>query len=114
MRKKLTATTIAILEVEESRAYAKLFDTKVTGLGVRKTAKGVASFISGKRPFGSSVAKQITIGSCEDWSIEQARTKARQLVFDFTSPGYVPSQALKAANPTAERPVGLYDELVLS
>ena len=42
MRKKLTATTIANLQVEEGKAYAKLFDTEVTGLGVRKTAKGVA------------------------------------------------------------------------
>ena len=31
MRKKLTATTIANLQVEEGKAYAKLFDTEVTG-----------------------------------------------------------------------------------
>ena len=114
MRKKLTATTIANLQVEEGKAYAKLFDTEVTGLGVRKTAKGVASFIFEKRPAGSSVAKQITLGRCKDWSIEQARAKARQLVVDFSSPDYVPSQALKATNPSFEQAVGLYDELVLS
>ena len=61
MRKKLTATTIANLQVEEGKAYAKLFDTEVTGLGVRKTAKGVSSFIFEKRPAGSSVA-QSTFG----------------------------------------------------
>ena len=114
MRKKLTATTIANLQVEEGRAYAKLFDTEVTGLGVRKTAKGVASFIFEKRPAGSSVAKQITLGRCKDWSIEQARQKARRLVVDYTSPDYVSSQALKAANLTFEQAVGLYDELILS
>jgi len=114
MRKKLTATTIANLQVEEGKAYAKLFDTEVTGLGVRKTAKGVASFIFEKRPAGSSVAKQITLGRCKDWSIEQARAKARQLVVEYSSPDYVSSQALKAANPSFEQAVGLYDELVLS
>ena len=39
MCKKLTATTIANLQVDEGKAYAKLFDTEVTRLGVRKTAK---------------------------------------------------------------------------
>ena len=114
MRKKLTATTIANLQVEEGKAYTKLFDTEVTGLGLRKTAKGVASFIFEKRPAGSSVAKQITLGRCTDWSIEQARAKARQLVVDYSSPDYVSSQALKAANPSFEQAVEFYDELVLS
>ena len=81
MRKKLIATTRANLKVNEGKAYAKLFDTEVTGLGVRKTAKGVASFIFEKRLAGSSVAKQITLGRCKDWSVERARAKARQFVF---------------------------------
>jgi hypothetical protein len=113
MRKKLTATTIANLKVEEGKAYTKLFDTEVTGLGVRKTAKGVASFIFEKRPAGSGVAKQVTIGHCKDWSIEKARARARQLVVDYSSPDYLSSRVLKAANPSFEQAVELYDELVL-
>ena len=57
MRKKLTATTIANLQVEQGKAYAKLFDPEVTGLGVRKTLNGVASFIFEKRSAGSAVAQ---------------------------------------------------------
>ena len=45
MRKKLTASVIAKLSVPEGKSYIKLFDTEVTGLGVRITASGVASFI---------------------------------------------------------------------
>ena len=62
MQKKVIATTIANLQVEEGKAYAKFFDTEVTWLGVRENAKGVASFIFEKLPAGSGVANQITLG----------------------------------------------------
>ena len=78
MREKLTAKAIASLQVQEGKSHAKLFDTEVTGLGVRKTAKAVACLIFEKRPAGSSAAKQIILGRFKDWSIEQARAKARQ------------------------------------
>ena len=81
---------------------------------MRKTAKGVASFIFEKRPAGSGIAKQVTIGRCNDWSIEKARARARQLVVDYSSPDYLSSRVLKAANPSFEQAVELYDELVLS
>ena len=45
MRKKLTNTVIAKLAVPEGKQSVKLFDTDVGGLGVRKMASGVATFI---------------------------------------------------------------------
>jgi len=46
MRKKLTNTVIA-----------KLFDTDVGGLGVRKMASGVATFIFEMRPKGAAAPR---------------------------------------------------------
>ena len=50
MRKKLTNTVIAKLAVPEGKQSVKLFDTDVGGLGVRKMASGVATFIFEMRP----------------------------------------------------------------
>ena len=53
MRKKLTNTVIAKLAVPEGKQSVKLFDTDVGGLGVRRMASGVASFIFEMRPQGA-------------------------------------------------------------
>ena len=53
MRKKLTNTLIAKLAVPEGKQSVKLFDTDVGGLGVRKMASGVATFIFEMRPKGA-------------------------------------------------------------
>ena len=79
MRRKLTATLISKLTVPDGKKSIKIFDTEVAGLGVRKMATGIASFIFEKRPKGAAAAKQITLGRCGDWTVDQARAKARQL-----------------------------------
>ena len=63
MRRKLTATLVAKLTVADGKKSIKIFDTEVVGLGVRKMATGIASFIFEKRPKGAVAAKQITLGS---------------------------------------------------
>ena len=50
MRRKLTATLVAKLTVPDGKKSIKIFDTEVAGLGVRKMATGIASFIFEKRP----------------------------------------------------------------
>lgn len=114
MRKKLTATVIAKLNVPEGKSYIKLFDTEVSGLGVRKTKAGVSSFIFEKRPKGLGKMKQKTIGRCTDFSLEQARRIARQLVLDFSSESYLQNEIQKERTPSFAQAVELYDSLHLS
>ena len=113
MREKLTSSAIAKLMVPEGKRQIKIFDSEVSGLAVRKMASGITSFIFEKRPKGAVAAKQVTIGRCGDWSIEQARVKARQLAVDFSSPDYLSSEAIKGIAPTFAEVVGLYDEMTL-
>jgi len=114
MRKKLTAKLIAALVVPEGKRQIKQFDTEVGGLAVRKMKSGVSTFIFEKRPKGAKAAKQITIGRCGDWSIDQARAKARELAVELASPQFLKSEAIKGATPTFAEAVALYDEMVLS
>jgi integrase len=113
MRKKLTATLIAKLVVPNGKKSIKIFDTEVAGLGVRKMATGISSFIFEKRPKGAVAAKQITLGRCGDWTVDQARAKARQLAVDFSSPDYLTSEVIKGAIPTFAEATRLYDEMTL-
>ena len=57
MRRKLTATLVAKLTVPDGKKSIKLFDTEVAGLGVRKMATGIASFILENRQKGAAAAK---------------------------------------------------------
>ena len=84
MRKKLTASVLAKLKVPEGKASIKLFDSEVSGFGVRLMSSGVSSFIFEKRPKGSVRPKQITIGRCTDMSVDQARHRAREHAFAFS------------------------------
>jgi len=113
MRRKLTATLVAKLTVPDGKKSIKIFDTEVVGLGVRKMATGIASFIFEKRPKGAVAAKQITLGRCGDWTVDQARAKARQLAVDFSSPDYRSSEAIKGTTPTFAEAANLYDEMTL-
>ena len=92
MRKKLTNTAIAKLAVPEGKQSVKLFDTNVGGLGVRKMASGVATFIFEMRPKGAGAMKQVKIGRCGDMSVDQARARARELALDYTSPDFLQTE----------------------
>ena len=67
-------------------------DTEVSGFAVRITNKGIKSFVFEKRPKGVSQVKQITIGRCGEWSVEQARDAARKLAIEFSDPNYLQKQ----------------------
>ena len=114
MRTKLTNTVIAKLAVPEGKQSVKLFDTDVGGLGVRKMASGVATFIFEMRPKGVGAMKQVKIGRCGDISVDQARARARELALDYTSPNFLQTEAARGQMPTFAEAVHLYDQLALS
>ena len=114
MRKKLTNTVIAKLAVPEGKQSVKLFDTDVGGLGVRKMASGVATFIFEMRPQGAGSMKQVKIGRCGDMSVDRARARARELALDFTSPDFLQTEAARGQTPTFGEAARLYDQLALS
>ena len=114
MRKKLTASIITKLQVPEGKRYVKLFDSEVPGLAVRKMASGVTTFIVERRPKGSSVAKQITIGRAAHFTVEQARTEGRKLLAELSSNDYLAIASLKSSTPTFANAVESYSKLELS
>ena len=114
MRKKLTASIINKLQVPEGQRYVKVFDSEVPGLAVRKMASGVTTFIVERRPRGSSVAKQITIGRAAHFTLEQARTEGRKLLAELSSNDYLAIASLKSSIPTFANAVGSYSKLELS
>ncbi|MEC7485092.1 MAG: Arm DNA-binding domain-containing protein, partial [Pseudomonadota bacterium] len=114
MRTKLTNTVIAKLAVPEGKQSVKLFDTDVGGLGVRKMASGVATFIFEMRPKGAGAMKQVKIGRCSDMSVDQARARARELALDYTSPNFLQLEVARGQTPTFSEAVRLYDLLALS
>ena len=114
MRKKLTNTVIAKLAVPEGKQSVKLFDTDVGGLGVRKMASGVSTFIFEMRPQGAGSMKQVKIGRCGDMSVDRARARARELALDFTSPDFLQTEAARGQTPTFGEAARLYDQLALS
>ena len=68
-------------------------DTEVSGFAVRITNKGIKSFVFERRPKGVAQVKQITIGRCGEWSVEQARDAARKLAVEFADPDYLQKQS---------------------
>ena len=103
MRKKLTNTVIAKLAVPEGKQSVKLFDTDVGGLGIRKMASGVATFIFEMRPKGAGAMKQVKIGRCGDMSVDQARVRARELALDYNSPDFLQTEAARGQTPNPSR-----------
>ena len=93
---------------------SKIFDTEVAGFGVRKMVTGIASFTFEKWPKGAPAAKQITLGRCVDWTVGQARDKARQLAIDFSSPDHLSSEVIKGVTPKFYDAAKLCNELILS
>ena len=114
MRKKLNNTVIAKLAVPEGKQSVKLFDTDVGGLGVRKMASGVATFIFEMRPKGAGAMKQVKIGRCGDMSVDQARARARELALDYTSPDFLQTETARGQTPTFSEAIRLYEQLALS
>jgi integrase len=54
-----------------------VFDSEVPGFGVRITPAGVKAFVLDYRIGGRQ--RRYTIGRCDDWAVEKARRRAREL-----------------------------------
>jgi integrase len=89
MRQKITASVVAKLNCPSEKAQAWVRDSEVSGFAVRITNKGVKSFVFERRPKGVAQVKQVTIGRCGEWSVEQARDAARKLAVEFSDPSYL-------------------------
>ena len=98
----------------EGKRYLKLFDSEAPGLTVRKMASGVTTFIVKRRPRGSSVAKQITIGRAVHYKVAQVRIEGRNLLAELTSNDYLAIASLKSSTPTFADAVESYAKLELS
>ncbi len=72
-----TKRALAAIEVPEGGERIIVFDTNTPGLGFVVFPSDARSFFH--RRFAGGVAERTTIGSFEDFSIEQARGKAAEL-----------------------------------
>jgi integrase len=93
VKQKLTASLVARLKCPAEKGQAWVRDTEVSGFSVRITNRGIKSFVFEKRPKGVAQVKQITIGRCGEWSVEQARDAARKLSVEFADPDYLQKQS---------------------
>ena len=72
-----TAARVQGFRCPPDRAQAFLWDVGAVGLGLRRTVAGKPAYVFQSVFQGKDI--RITIGSPDAWSIEQARTRAREL-----------------------------------
>ena len=113
MRQKITASVVAKLNCPSEKAQAWVRDSEVSGFAVRITNKGVKSFVFERRPKGVAQVKQITIGRCGEWSVEQARDAARKLAVEFSDPSYLQKQSAAKASKSFADAFEIYAETKL-
>ena len=113
MRQKITASVVAKLNCPSEKAQAWVRDSEVSGFAVRITNKGVKSFVFERRPKGVAQVKQITIGRCGEWSVEQARDAARKLAVEFSDPSYLQKQSAAKASKSFSDALEIYAETKL-
>ncbi|XDZ70949.1 integrase arm-type DNA-binding domain-containing protein [Alphaproteobacteria bacterium LSUCC0744] len=113
MKQKITASVVAKLLCPAEKEQAWVRDTEVSGYSVRITNKGIKSFVFEKRPKGVARVKQITIGRCGEWSVEQARDAARKLAVEFSDPEYLRKQSEAKASKSFSDAFELYAETKL-
>lgn len=112
-RINFTTGRMAAFVCPPDKAQAFLWDSGVTGLGIRATPRGSPSFIFQREFQGKS--PRITIGAAADWSISRARERAREMQRDIDQgrdPRLVKAErqaedkATRAATKSAELTVG--------
>ena len=58
------------------------WDTELKGFGVKVTSRGRKVFLVMYRPKGQPVAKKYTIGNCSEWTVQQARERAQEILVE--------------------------------
>jgi integrase len=93
MAHKLTETTIANATVPAGKPQAFLWDSQVTGFGVRLLAAGSKTFWFQYRPSGGVSARMVRIGGWPAVALNDARKVARDLA----------GQVARGSDPAAKR-----------
>lgn len=112
-----TAGRVESFEISPDKKQDFLWDTKITGLGLRCTSTGVKSYILQSRFDGKAI--RLKIGSPDKWTIESARQEATRLQ-SLIDQGIDPRQAKKAliakqeTERQAEKEQKLKDSLTVS
>ena len=94
---QFTAGRVQGFSCPADKAQAFLWDAVTPGLGLRATPNGKPAYVFQKQHEGKTVRQ--TIGSPDAWTIEQARTKARELqrhIDDGHNPAEVKREAIAA------------------
>ncbi len=94
---QFTAGRVREFTCPADKAQAFLWDVTAPGLGLRVTPNGRPAYVFQKQHAGKTVRQ--TIGSPDAWTIEQARTKARELqrqIDEGQNPAEVKREAIAA------------------
>lgn len=79
MAQKLTKTLVDSLIAEAKDSFC--WDTELKGFGIKVTPKGRKVFLVMHRPKGHmGAAKKYTIGTHGEWTVQQARDRAREVL----------------------------------
>ena len=81
----LTNKFVASVKPPRDKKYIRLWDSNISGFGLRVTDKGVKSFIFEGRQGLSKKTKQVKIGRVGEMSVADARTNAAELSRKFRS-----------------------------
>ena len=84
----LTNKFVASIKPPRDKKYIRLWDSNISGFGLRVTDKGVKSFIFEGRQGLSKKTKQVKIGRVGEMSVAEARTNAAELSRKFRSGEY--------------------------
>ena len=84
----LTNKLVASVKPPRDKKYIRLWDSNISGFGLRVTDKGVKSFIFEGRQGLSKKTKQVKIGRVGEMSVAEARTNAAELSRKFRSGEY--------------------------
>src|SRR4051794_25422896 len=79
MPQKITKAMLDRLKITEQGARALIFDTELTGLGVRATPSGITFFVQYRAGTGRSAQKRrLSLGQYGALTVEQARRLAKE------------------------------------
>lgn len=84
----LTNKLVASVKPPRDKKYIRLWDSNISGFGLRVTDKGVKSFFFEGRQGLSKKTKQVKIGRVGEMSVAEARTNAAELSRKFRSGEY--------------------------
>ena len=84
----LTNKLVASVKPPRDKKYIRLWDSNISGFGLRVTDKGVKSFIFEGRQGLSKKTKQVKIGRVGEMSVAEARANAAELSRKFRSGEY--------------------------